>query len=278
MQRMFTVALLSASLAVLPSALAQRAGAHSAGGFSGGHAAAPMGHIGGGFSAHSFSGGSFGRAPIAPRSAPLFTSAPRSFTSVPRFTSTAPNRAFVPGYRVPYTAPSADRRRDNHGVGGNSHRPPYRGYGGYPYVYANSWELLPWDLGYSDFIGDNGYDNDSAYDPLVDPAQQQQPAAAPDDAYGPGYDVAPPPPYPAWRDAAAPDANASEPELTLIFNDGHTQAIHNYVLTADTLVVLDQAASGHQQRIDLASLNLPATEQAAQQAGLDFTPPAVARR
>jgi hypothetical protein len=62
--------------------------------------------------------------------------------------------------------------------------------------------------------------------------------------------------------------------LTLIFSDGHQQAIRNYVLTSDTLIVLDQAASGYQQRIPLAALNLSATEQAAQQAGLDFSPPA----
>jgi hypothetical protein len=40
------------------------------------------------------------------------------------------------------------------------------------------------------------------------------------------------------------------------------------------VIVLDQAASGRQQRIPLAALNLPATEQAAEQSGLDFTPPA----
>jgi hypothetical protein len=212
-----------------------------------------MGHIGGGFS-----GGSFAHAP---------RSAPRSFATAPRFTSTAPSRAFVPGYRIPYTAPSSDRR----GVGGNSHRPPYRGYGGYPYLYANSWELLPWDLGYPDLNADNGY----AYDPLVDAAQQPQSAAPSDDPYRSGYDAAPAQPHPAWQDlsSAISETATSEPELTLIFNDGHTQAIHNYVLTQQTLIVLDQAASGHQQQIPLVALNLPATEQAAQQAGLDFTPP-----
>ena len=74
--------------------------------------------------------------------------------------------------------------------------------------------------------------------------------------------------------ATVANSVASEPELTLIFNDGHREAIHNYVLTHDALIVMDQAASGRQQQIPLASLNLPATEQAAQQAGLDFSPPA----
>jgi hypothetical protein len=224
-----------------------------------------MGHIGG-----SFSGRSFAHAP-APRSAPLFSfpRAARSLNSAPQFVSTAPSRAFVPGYRIPYPTPTADHR----GVRGNSHRPPYRGYGVYPYVYANSWELLPWDLGDSDFTGDHGYGYDSAYDPLVDPAQQQP--AAPDDPYRTGYDAASAQPYPAWQESpsAVSETASSEPELILIFNDGHTEAIHNYVLTSNTLIVLDQAASGHQQQIPLVALNLSATEQAAQQAGLDFTPP-----
>jgi hypothetical protein len=62
--------------------------------------------------------------------------------------------------------------------------------------------------------------------------------------------------------------------LTLVFNDGHRESIRNYVLTSSSVIVLDQAASGHQQRIPLATLDLNATEEAAQQAGLDFTPPA----
>ena len=70
------------------------------------------------------------------------------------------------------------------------------------------------------------------------------------------------------------DSVAAEPQLMLIFNDGHQEGIHNYVLTSSAVIVLDQAASGRQQRVPLTSLNLPATEQAAQQAGLDFTPPA----
>jgi hypothetical protein len=67
---------------------------------------------------------------------------------------------------------------------------------------------------------------------------------------------------------------APEPALTLVFNDGHQETIHNYVLTQGAIIVLDQAASGRQNRIPLTSIDLAATEQAAQQAGLDFTPPA----
>ena len=247
MRQMFPVALISALLVVLPSAYAQRGG-HS-GGFSGGHAGGSIGHsIGGGFSGSGFAGRSSGFAS-------------RSYGTAPRFTSSAPAHSFAPGYRSPYGGITAGRRPDRRGD--FRYRPPYRGYGGYPY--ANSWELLPWDLGYPDFAG-YGYDNSGS-----DAAQQPTASVAPpDDGYRADYGD------PAYQDSPSTVANsvASEPELTLIYKDGHREAIHNYVLTGDTVIVMDQAASGHQQRIPLATLNLPATEQAAQQAGLDFSPPA----
>ena len=40
----------------------------------------------------------------------------------------------------------------------------------------------------------------------------------------------------------------------------------------DAVIVLDKAAAGRQERIPLTDLNLPATEAAAQAAGLDFAP------
>jgi hypothetical protein len=275
MRRSFSVAFLSALLLGVPSAFAQRgghvsggvSGGHAGGSFGGGHISAPAGRSFGG----SFSGGAFSRpSGVAPRIAPpLFTSpsAPRSFATAPQFTSTAPSRAFVPGYRIPYRGPTPARRPEQRNDG--HHRPPYRG--GIAYPYANSWEVLPWDLGDPEFTGYNGYGSGS--DSASDAAQQ--PAAPSDDAYGPGNQE---PAYqnyqPAYNQPTGANSIAGEPELTLIFNDGHREAIHNYVLTAQAVIVLDQAASGHQQRIPLASLDLTATQQAAQQAGLDFTPPA----
>jgi len=265
MRRTVAVAFLSALLAFTLPALAQRGG--RSGGLGGGHFGGSAGHFGGGFAGSSF-GHSMGFAP-------------RSFASAPRFVSPAPTRAFGSGYRLPSTGvSSAWRHEGDHDRHGDfRYRSPYRGYGygGYPYVYANSWELLPWDLGYPGFSDDDEYDSG----PDV---EQQQPAASvapPDDGYRPDYqgpvqgpagpyDYAPPPPAESY----VANSSASEPALMLIFNDGHQEAIHNYVLTGNAVIVLDQAASGRQQRIPLASINLPATEQAAAQAGLDFTPPA----
>lgn len=285
MRYVFPVAILSGLLIVVPSAFAQRGsfgGGHAGGHFGGGSA----GHFGGGAVSH-FSGPAFsgpGRMPGFPT---------HSFGSAPRmaFGSTAPNRTFAPGSgfagsgfmdrgdRNPGGRDGGDRDHDGH------YRSPYRGYGyggygGYPY-YANSWELLPWDLGYSDFAGNGYYDDDDsgsyvAQQPsnqaVTPPDQGYAPEGYPqqDEGYSPDYG---PQPYPDYAPPPPSDAAiAPEPPLTLIFKDGHQESIQNFVLTPNTVIVME--ASGRQQRIPLANLNLPATEQAAQQAGLDFAPPA----
>jgi hypothetical protein len=65
----------------------------------------------------------------------------------------------------------------------------------------------------------------------------------------------------------------AEPQLTVIFKDGHSEQIHNFALTAKTLIVLDNAASGSEKRISLDDVNVSATSNAARNEGLDFTPP-----
>jgi len=266
MRRMWAVALVSASLVAFSPAFAQHPG-HAGGGFSGG------GHFGGSFSGgHSYGGGfssgssfrsgSFGRS---------FASG--SFASAPRFTSTAPVRSVTP-----FGGLSAERRGRGDGWNGpgdrldhgaHRYRSPYRGYGFYGAPYVNSWEVLPWDLGYPDFTGyqeDNGDVAEQPETPYV---------AAPDDDYRPEYGA---PEYgqPEYQDApsAVSTADTAEPQLTLIFNDGHRQTIRNYAVTRDAVIVMDRAAAGYQQKIPLSELNVEATEQAAQQAGLDFSPPA----
>ena len=268
MRRVLPVAILCGLLAAAPAAVAQRGGAgHSAahaGGFSGGFR--------GGFSApRSFGGFSGARFPGF---------AQRGLSMAPRMIWTVPRSSAAPGYySASRPAYGADRRGSNRG-GRYPYRPPYRGassYAVYAYPsYANSWELLPWDLGYPDFTG---YGDDSAaYQPSDQPEPQPQPqyvpqpeyVAPPDQGYAQDY----PPPYPMAAPAAPPTAIASQPQLTLIFEDGHTQTIRNYMLTSSAVIVMDQAASGREMRIPLSQLNLAATEQAARQDGLDFSPPA----
>ncbi len=267
MRRVFPVAVLSFLLTLAPASFAQDGGGGHSGGFSGGHA--------GGFAGGGFRGGF-----SAPRSFSGFSGyGSRSFGAAPRMTWTAPRYSFAPrsgaysGYRPSYGA--ANSRGWDH-----RYRAPYRGYGygaygyGSGYPYANSWEVLPWDLGYPDFTG---YGDDEGSQAQAQPTDQVQQAPPPDYDYavapGEGYrqDYNPGPYQPQ---TASPTPLKSEPQLTLVFRDGHTQAIRNYVLTPSDVVVMDDAASGREPRIPLSELNLPATQQAAQQAGLDFTPPA----
>lgn len=270
-----------------PAAMAQHGGhaggfsggGHVSGGFSGGHA----GSFGGGFSGRSFGGGFSG---FSGRSSSL---AGRSYSTAPRMTWGQPARGFAQGsrYASPYRYSAGARSNWNayrRGAAGADHdrdrdrgryRAPYRGvglYGGYPYV--NSWELTPWELGYPDFLGygnDIGYDQANGQGYADAQPEDQDSGPAPEGDYRPAYGE-PGPAFP--RTVAAAQPLNSEPELTLIFNDGHQQAIRNYALTADSVIVLDDAAAGRQQRIPLSQLNLQATELAAQQAGLDFAPPA----
>jgi hypothetical protein len=288
MRQMTFVAFLSATLTVAPLVLAQRgappggAGSgHMAGGFSGAHVAGgAMGHIGGGFAGRSYS-----RAPGFAGPGSGFQLRTPNFVSIApsHGVFTAPNHAFGPTYQMPYAPPAnawhhdgrGDRDHDQDHEREYRHRSPYGsygyGYGGYPYAYASSWELLPWDV--------SSDSTDSGDNAEADVQQQQaESAPAPDQGYRPEYDGsaqqlwAQPSVDSAGRTAAPPVA--PEPALTLIFNDGHQETIHNYVLTSQDVIVLDQAASGRQMRIPLDSIDLHATEQAAQQAGLDFRPPA----
>jgi hypothetical protein len=269
---------LAGCVALAPAALAQHGGGGHGGGFGGGHAGGfgggfGGGHsFGGGFSSHSFGGGysgSFGRSPS-------FGSfrGPRGYSYAPRMTYPAPSRAFATPGRQGYGMAN----RSGYG-GRDRYRSPYRGYGpGYGYGYPGySWGVLPWELGYPDFYGYG----DSSWVGQSDSGGAQQDQGYNDPGYGPSYGAGEDPgpqdayraPYgdPSGSATAAP--LAGEPALTLVFNDGHQQAIHNYALTSNYILVLNDDGSGRAQRIPLADLNVPATERAAQSAGLDFAPP-----
>lgn len=251
------------------------------------HGGSAAGH--GGFAGHAGGVPSRGFAgPIQRSPGQITTLAPHAIAIPGRAVFPAPAHAFV----VPGVAPQSglafqpawrnrggwhnggwrDRDHDHDHDRGDRHR-GYGFVGGYP-LYASSWQLLPYDAGDSDFTGDSG----DEYADQQGSAQGSVPAPPPDTGYRPEYPGYEGQPYPVQSADAAPPAPAPpiapEPELTLIFKDGHTLAIHNYVLTSSHLVILDEAAAGRQQRVPLDQLDLPATEKAAQQAGLDFTPPA----
>lgn len=282
MRRLLSVAVLSGLVALAPAVVAQHVGmgGHSGGfhggfhgGFSGRAFAAP--HAVGGFTARSF-GGISGFAPRM-----NFRAVPRMTWSAPRYNMAAPGSRpiYAPAFRGQRGAWHRGAwRRDRHGYG-------YGGYySSYPY-YVNSWELLPWDLNGDDWSDDSSAQSSAGEQPESQPEYEAGPEYGAGQEYdGQGYDglgndggyredYAPPPPYESAATVARPAPVTPEPKLTLIFRDGHTQQIRNYMLTSDSLVDLDEAATGREPRIPLASLNLPATEAAARQAGLDFSLP-----
>lgn len=255
LRRMFLAAMFGALLVLAPETSGQHlAGSHSAG-FSGGH----MGGFSGGSSRGSFS---------TPHTFGNFSApAPGGFNGSARMHWSAPRYNFAPrrNPQAVYRSPGA---AGNHR---NGFRPRYPGYGfrGYPYPYVNSWNLLPWDLGYPDSAGYD--DQGSSVEPNNAQVGPQDGEPQENEGYRPEYAAAP---YPAPANpAVASTPPTDEPKLTLIFNDGHTQAIRNYVLTPNDIIVMDNVAWGRLPRIQLTELNLPATELAARQNGLDFSPP-----
>jgi hypothetical protein len=49
---------------------------------------------------------------------------------------------------------------------------------------------------------------------------------------------------------------AAEPQLTLIFQDGHTQTIRNYVMTPSTVIVIDEGAGCSAGRVGFRSTDI----------------------
>jgi hypothetical protein len=104
-------------------------------------------------------------------------------------------------------------------------------------------------------------------------------SAAPSGA-DPGYDAQPAEPErrapyePATSQTHSSPAPANEEAVTLVFKDGRApEQIHNYVLTKDTLYVLDQ----HHRDISLDQLDLVATEKLNRDSGVDFQLPDASR-
>jgi hypothetical protein len=74
---------------------------------------------------------------------------------------------------------------------------------------------------------------------------------------------------------AAAEPVSDQPSTVLVFKDGHKVEVENYASVGDTLFEL---ADGRTHKILLADLDLPATEKANDDLGLDFLVPAHATR
>lgn len=175
-----------------------------------------------------------------------------------------------------------------HRGGGGDHRHHDRdrfgfaglyGWPGYPY--------LPWGWG-DPYLFDNwDYGDDYDSQPTSNYATSQYPEY-PENMPGP-YDQpsgdqpqSEQPAYTPWpysrpapvQSAPASNAPAAGETVTLVFRDGRpNEQIHNYLLTPNTLSVLDQ----HRQEIPVDQIDVAATARVNREAGVDFAVPAVSR-
>lgn len=200
-----------------------------------------------------------------------------------------------------YQANGRNRYGDDRG---RQRRPYYRGFNGWPVAYNyGAWPWYPYDIDPwlfgPDWDDQDDNSNQSAqaeYDgsiPAPYPDYGEQGPGEPGPAYGepgPQYGApaqngyASPQAYPPdntdrYQTGAAPrqpytgeslPAAAPQQAVTLIFNNGQQpETIQNYMLTANTLTVLD----GGYKQIPVAQIDIPATEAANRAQGLHFQLP-----
>jgi hypothetical protein len=183
-------------------------------------------------------------------------------------------------HRMPYHSPNG---WDHHGWDHDG----YHSHGSIHYVYGWGWPLWSgWGLGYPylfpSYLGypdsydsqPDSYSGASQPYPYEDNGPYETP---PQDEYGP-----PPPgsytpwPYGSQAPSAAEPSSPPVPEspVTLVFKDGRPpQQIHNYLLTATTLSVLDP----RRQEIPVDQIDLAATAKVNRDAGVSFALPGGSR-
>lgn len=220
------------------------------GGFAGGHSFGGM-RAGSGFASHSFSRGSSFRAPLASRG---FNS--RGFDSN-RFNR---SRGFDRSHSRIWL------RTYGYGNGyGNCYGYGYGcgygyGYGyGYPYLDGGVDPYWWWD---SDSSGDQDQQNQIGLAEQMNQQsleEQQMRNQADQDAY----------PYtrPAQRPQRKAATTEADPATVLIFRDQHKEEINNYAIVGQTLWNFSPQGT---YKIPLSSLDLPATEKANEDRGVDF--------
>jgi hypothetical protein len=191
-----------------------------------------------------------------------------------------------PMARMPYTHSGPAHA---HGPWDGDHHHHYRPvYGGgyvypyYPYYpgfyagpiftgYADPWLFGPDTYGDSGGYGDYGANDPAPYrDYGAQPSQpypqeyyEGEPAAA-----GQAFDRGS---TPGAQNDVSGTAALTSSAVTVIFNDGRPpEQIHNYLLTANSLTVLDS----QYRQIPLTQIDVAATEQANRAAGVNFHVPA----
>ncbi len=276
MRRTLFIAALVLSLASW-QAWAQRGGGHAGGG--GGHAGGfSGGHMGGGFGGgHAFSG------------AHSFSSA-RSSGGVHSGSGYAGRSFNRPGFVRPgFGRGSGAWGRNHSGVGVRIRSYPYGygygygncwggycGYGGYgyPYLWGGIDPYWWWegDNNNDSSSADNGYDGGYGYNPGYDPGpqydnglanQMNQQGLVPWRSQGDRE---------AYAKATPPQQQQTmeSPATVLVFRDQHKVEVQNYAIVGQTIWTF---APQHTQKIPLSELDLPATEKANDERGVEFRLP-----
>jgi hypothetical protein len=133
---------------------------------------------------------------------------------------------------------------------------------------------VPYPVPYDDTGDDGSVDVDSTYSRDVPAVHDRAPwyrdASAPRKARQMPPDPAPKEAAPAVP-ANPPEPVASQPATVLIFKDGHQSEVQNYAIVGETLF---DFTDGRSHKILLADLDLPATQKANDDRGVDFQVPA----
>ncbi len=156
----------------------------------------------------------------------------------------------------------------------------YGGYGGwgYPYLGGGIDPYWWWDNGDSD--SDSSADQPAPYygsdDGLANQMQQQGIPMRPvpdygsqdyDPNYNPNYHARSTPPVQPQQQ----EHTQAAPATVLVFRDQHQEQVQNYAIVAQTLW---NFTSGHTQKIPLSDLDIPATQKANEDQGVEFRLPA----
>jgi len=253
MRRLIAFAAFLLAISAIP-VCAQRGGGRAAGGgshggFSGGHA------IGGGFSGGRIGGG---------------------FASHSGFASRGSIRAH-------YGSMGAGRyARGSHYYGGHRYGGGHffdRRYGnrfayGYPYYGYPYYSYLPgidpywwWDSYPSDDANQRALANEMNQQNLE---EQQALREQDQDAYARPYPRSGPQER-AARPTGAPQAQ-NDPKTVLIYRDQHQREVQNYAIVDDVIYVFTPQRT---EKVPLAILDIPATQKANEDRGLDFHLPGV---
>jgi hypothetical protein len=248
MVRLVTTAVLLGAFAVTASA--QRGGGHGGGSF---HSASSFHGATAFHSSGSFRGNSPGF-----RLAPSTGYRPKAYTPYGGARPSGNYNRSPVGSRISPVRPAFYRGDRDHRPYADHRRPIVNlGYGYYPYGYAGWIDPGLWDADDTDYP--NG--------PYVDDTSAEANNNAAQLAAEPLSPVQPEPTSPRQAQSQPPQP---ADDIALIFKDGHSETIHNYIATRTTLTVIQ----GHRERdIAISNLDLAATQKANRAAGVDFNIP-----